>query len=136
MNHSISNHDLFKHFKDLFSNNSAFKNESVEEKLNNSNSTTSIENLDKPIGLAEVKTAILSLKGGKNSGFDNLIPEIFTDGIDVLSPLLCALFNHIFNYGIYTESWTKGIELKKTKYLVILNMVLEMIEVQVIAFLY
>ena len=109
MNHSISNDDFFKHFKDLFSNDNAFKNESVEDELTNSNSSTSVENLDRPIDLTEVKTAILSLKGGKSSGFDNLIPEIFTDGIEVLSPLLCELFNHIFNFGIYPESWTKGI---------------------------
>ena len=53
--------------------------------------------------------AIKSLDRGKSYGLDNLINEMFIDGIHVLSPLLVNIFNHIFESGTYPQEWLKGI---------------------------
>ena len=53
--------------------------------------------------------AIKSLERGKSYGLDNLIDEMFIDGIHVLSPLLVNIFNYIFESGTYPQEWLKGI---------------------------
>ena len=59
--------------------------------------------------ITEVRNAILALKRGKSGGYDKLIPDLFIDCVDLLSPILCKLFNYIFSNGIYPGGWTKGI---------------------------
>jgi len=56
-----------------------------------------------------VDQAIGSLKRGKSGGFDKLIPEIFIECKNTLSPILCKLFNYMYDNSIYPDSWTKGI---------------------------
>ena len=46
-----------------------------------------------------------SLKDKKSPGIDSLVPEMFIDGIDTLSPILCLCLIKVFN----PESWTNGI---------------------------
>ena len=53
--------------------------------------------------------AIKSLDRGKSYGLDNLIDEMFIDGIHALSPLLVNIFNYIFESGTYPQEWLKGI---------------------------
>ena len=53
--------------------------------------------------------AIKILDRGKSYGLDNLINEMFINGIHVLSPLLVNIFNHIFESGTYPQEWLKGI---------------------------
>ena len=53
--------------------------------------------------------AIKSLNRGKSYGLDNLIDEMFIDGIHALSPLLVNIFNYIFESGTYPQEWLKGI---------------------------
>ena len=57
----------------------------------------------------EVEKAIGCLKRGKTSGEDALIPEIFLETKSFMSPILCRLFNYMFENSIYPESWTRGI---------------------------
>ena len=40
---------------------------------------------------------------------DLLIPEIFKTLNAELGPILCKVFNFIFNTGVCLESWSKGI---------------------------
>ena len=68
-----------------------------------------VENLDKPIDIEEVKKAISSLKRGKSCGIDDLKAEMFIDSKDLVSPMLCKLFNHLYANCLYPDSWTKGI---------------------------
>ena len=56
-----------------------------------------------------MKKAISSLKRDKSSGIDNLKAEMFIDGKDIVSPMLCKLFNHLYTNCIYPDSWTKGV---------------------------
>ena len=68
-----------------------------------------INELDCKITTDEVTIAIKSLDRGKSYGLDNLIDEMFIDGIHVLSPLLVNIFNYIFESGTYPQEWLKGI---------------------------
>ena len=68
-----------------------------------------VEALDCKFEIGEVILAIKSLKKGKSSGVDLLNPEIFIEGSDILAPILCRLFNYMFENSVYPESWTKGI---------------------------
>jgi hypothetical protein len=54
----------------------------------------------------EVLQAISELKRRKGAGIDCLIPEMFIECNDILAPLLCKLFNHMYINCIYPESWT------------------------------
>ena len=42
-------------------------------------------------------------------GVDLLIPEIFIESNTILSPILCRLFNFMYNNAVYPDSWTRGI---------------------------
>ena len=109
-NSNISSEEFFQHFKDLFPSDEIFKNPNVECNLDQFfNENLYTENLDKDFTIDEVLKAISSLKRGKSPGMDNLVPEIFIDGKNILTPILCTIFNFIYNNGIYPKSWTKGV---------------------------
>ena len=40
---------------------------------------------------------------------DDLLPETFIECKELLSPLLCRLFNHVCSKCIYPISWRKGV---------------------------
>ena len=61
------------------------------------------------ISASMILKAINKLKCRKSALIDLLIPEIFIAYKDVISPLLCKLFNHMFDKCIYQESWSNGI---------------------------
>ena len=61
------------------------------------------------ISASEILKAINKPKCRKSAGIDLLIPEIFIACKDVISTLLCKLFNHMFDKCIYPESWSNGI---------------------------
>ena len=106
----ISPEEFFEHFKDLFCDRDTFTNDEVEQELPYLlQENAYIDSLDKDFSIDEVNKAIASLKRGKSGGIDNLIPEIFKDSKELLSPLLCIIFNYIYSTGIYPASWTKGV---------------------------
>lgn len=49
------------------------------------------------------------MKRGKSTGVDQLCSEIFIDGAHVLAPILCKLFNYMYDRAFYPDSWTRGI---------------------------
>jgi len=57
----------------------------------------------------EIRLAIKHMKAGKKSGPDNLIPEFFIYGVDIILPILVKLFNRIFETGEYPDSWTESL---------------------------
>ena len=56
----------------------------------------------------EVLRSIKQLKTNKSGGQDNLINEFFIHGKIVLVPILCNLFNKIFETGIFPQEWSEG----------------------------
>lgn len=61
------------------------------------------------ITVDEVLRAVDKIKCNKSAGIDLLSPEIFVACKDVMSPLLCKLFNFMFDNCVYPESWSSGI---------------------------
>lgn len=110
--------DFFEHFKDIYSANSDFKQafveQFVERGLDGNYESSNMQHydtsaLDATITCAEVKMAICKLKRSKSPGSDLLPPELFIESTEIISDMLCKLFNFIFTNHGYPESWTKGI---------------------------
>ncbi|MCG8046600.1 MAG: reverse transcriptase family protein, partial [Candidatus Thiodiazotropha endolucinida] len=55
-----------------------------------------------------VKIAINLFKRRKSPGIDLLLPEIFLEGRELLAPVLCKIFNFLFDNSIYPECWAKS----------------------------
>ena len=56
-----------------------------------------------------MRNGISKLKRNKSAGIDLLIPEIFIVSKDIISPLLCKLFNYMYDNCLYPDSWSRGI---------------------------
>ena len=56
----------------------------------------------------EILKSIKQLKTNKSGGPDMLINEFFIHGKQVLVPILCSLFNKVFEYGFFPEEWSEG----------------------------
>jgi exonuclease III len=69
----------------------------------------SIQQLDSEITEHEVANAIKCLKRGKATGLDAIPSELFIDCSEFLIPHLNKIFNYIFKYEEYPDSWTKGV---------------------------
>ena len=66
------------------------------------------EELNDNISANEIYRAIKQLKTNKSGGPDKLINEFFIHGKHVLVPVLCNLFNKIFENGHFPEEWSEG----------------------------
>ena len=88
--------EFIKHFSklstDLHVNHHEYADQDIE-----------INELNCKITNDEVKIAIKCLDRGKSYGLDNLINEMFIDGIHV------NIFNYIFESGTYPQEWLKGL---------------------------
>ena len=56
----------------------------------------------------DVLRSIKQLKTNKSGGPDKLINEYFIHGKIVLVPILCNIFNKIFELGIFLQEWSEG----------------------------
>ena len=65
--------------------------------------------LDQPISETEVAESIKHLKNNKSPGIDGMPTEFFKKCSHLLIPLLCKLFNKIFNTGQFPPTWGEGI---------------------------
>ena len=65
--------------------------------------------LDRDFSEEEIDKAINVLKCRESPGVDLLIAEIFIEAHAILSPILCKLFNFIYENSLYPDSWAKGI---------------------------
>ena len=100
--------DFFNHFKHVFTNDDNFANINVENNIN-TNLQIEVDQLDADFTCDEILKAITSLKRGKSCGIDGLLPEMFIECKDIFTPLLTRLFNYMFSYCLYPESWTNGV---------------------------
>lgn len=57
----------------------------------------------------EVLKSVKKLKCHKAYGLDCLLNEYFIECSDILTPLLCRLFNTILNSGYFPDKWSKGL---------------------------
>ena len=65
--------------------------------------------LDDPITVEEIKSALNKLKSKKAAGPDNVIGEFYKNAGDVILPFLHKFFNHIFENGLFPDSWCTAI---------------------------
>ena len=101
-NPSISNLQFFNYFKETFSGGDIFTNPDIENELHSKESSNiCIDLLDREIETDYVKRAISALKRGKSEGADLLIPEMFLECKEILSPILCKLFNYMYDKCVY-----------------------------------
>ena len=70
---------------------------------------TTAEQLDCEIQLSEVLKSVRALKLNKSPGIDLLTAEMFVNASNLLSPILCKLFNYIYDSGCYPQNWSNGI---------------------------
>lgn len=60
---------------------------------------SAVEELERPITIAELNTAASSLQNGKSPGSDGFPPEFFKKCWHKLAPLLLDMFNEAFELG-------------------------------------
>ena len=114
MNSNISNDEFHTYFKKMFTGTDQFVNEDVENTVRSQldcDATDGIVKhvLDAEFSTDEVEKSIDALKRDKSPCVDNLIPEICIESKSLWSPMLCKLFNFIYDNGVYPEAWTTGI---------------------------
>jgi hypothetical protein len=108
----VSSEDFFTYFTKLESEINTVSDENVNTFVQNEDfdgEDCVFDELDCAITIEEVLAAVKKLKHSKAPGIDGLLNEYFIEGIDVLGPYLCQLFNSIFDSGVFPEEWTKGI---------------------------
>ena len=67
------------------------------------------QELDKPITVQEIESAIRALKRQKAFAGDMLINEYYIESMDILASHLVDIFNAILNSGYFPSNWSKGI---------------------------
>ena len=65
--------------------------------------------LDYPITQEEILKAVRKLKRNKAYGKDCLLNEYFIEGINILLPFVCDLFNAILNSSCFPDRWREGL---------------------------
>ena len=107
-NAEISMKQFMDHFRKLNEGNHLPGVHDANDNENDIDVQAAYDELDKPIELSEVQNAIKKLKSNKSNAEDCMINELFTYGIDILSPTLCNLFNAVFSSGVFPEIWSRG----------------------------
>ena len=109
---SISLDEFHKYFSTLEQEINSAENSDAETFCSNynfDNPLDSNDDLDFPITINEVISAVKKLKTGKSHGADNILNEYLIETVDILGSHLCDLFNSILESGVFPESWTEGI---------------------------
>ena len=65
--------------------------------------------MDAPISLSEVSWAIGNLNIGKAAGIDGITAEFIKAASDRLIPILCLLYNKLYNNGIFPDNWSTSL---------------------------
>lgn len=109
---NISVDDFKKYFANLSNDIGNCFNVDAEEFCTENNfndNNCSFEELDQPIIVGEVLSAVKLLKAGKALGTDCLMNEYFIECIDIISAHVCDIFNSILNSGYFPDKWTEGV---------------------------
>ena len=78
------------------------------ERYVNNEFSIMFEELNLNFSQNEILKSIKQLKSNKSGGPNMLINEFFIHGKQVLVPILCSLFNKVFEYGFFPEEWSEG----------------------------
>lgn len=112
VSNGISLEDFREYFANLSNDILQGTNEDAENFCDNhdfNDSNCAFEELDQPITITEILTAIKLLKAGKAMGSDSLMNEYFIESMDILGSHLCDIFNAILNSGFFPDKWTEGV---------------------------
>ena len=71
--------------------------------------TLVIDQLDIQFSIDEIIKTISSMNRNKSPDYYNNVADFFIEAKYFISPYLCAIFNKIYDSGIYPESWCKGV---------------------------
>ena len=105
---SLSVDDLLTHFKNMFGEEATI-NEDANTTHMFENNNMYEEFFDCDITEDELRSAVLKQNNNKAPGFDGLPAEIFKNSLDILSPILLQIYNHIYSTGHYPKAWGEGI---------------------------
>ena len=103
---SLNINDLFDHFKELYSNTDEPPDDN-HNPINHYNAND--DDLDCPITLSELKTAVFSQNNNKACGLDQISSEIYKHAFNEISPFLLKFFNRLFERGEYPSCFGEGI---------------------------
>ena len=67
------------------------------------------EQMDQPISMEEIKSAVFAQNNNKSPGIDNLPSEVFKGTFDIISPFLFQLYNRMYTHAEYPKSWGEGV---------------------------
>ena len=81
----------------------------LNNNVNANNESDYNEELDFPITVEEILSAIKQLKRNKSHGIDNVSNEYFIECSDILSPYLSKLFNAVLDSCCFPDVWSEGI---------------------------
>lgn len=103
----ITHAQWVNHFRQVFS---VDGNQTVDENLQLRQPSAridqhSLEHLNRPMELSEVRKVVQSLKNDKSGGLDKIVNEMLKKGKSELENFLLKCFNAVFNSGVYPEAW-------------------------------
>ena len=104
---NIDADDWFRHFREVFSAEDPQAREIPEAQLYTD--PASVEFLDRPISAEEVLSAVRHMKINKAPGPDGVLAGMLKNSIPQTLHFIVALFNQIFDSGVYPSSWTGAI---------------------------
>ena len=96
------------HYKKLFKKEEFHRDNEIDSYIEQLEKEEGDPNLDKEITRDEIIKAINSLKNGKASGNDGIVPEMIKECKDILIQPIQKIFNDIFNEGTFPKSWKLG----------------------------
>ena len=105
VSNQITSEQWLNHFRKLFTPSS----ENRGENLNFAELETSVDSLDNPITIDEVKNSLNRLKNKKSGGLDGVAPEMLKVNDNGVLSYLTDLFNEIFASGEYPDAWSEAI---------------------------
>lgn len=101
---------MYEHFKNILGSEQCELSNEIKTLIDSINiNELHVEELDADITDTEIINAIKSLNRGKSTGCDEISGEMFIADPDFFAPILLILFNKLFEYGIYPDSWIDGI---------------------------
>lgn len=98
---AIGSDECFEYFQTLFGPPETEANPYDDPLLRNIMQDNNTEVLEQPITEEEIRTSIKNLNG--------LCIEMFKTTIDIIMPYLLALFNYIYDHGLFPEDWCRSI---------------------------
>ena len=99
--------EFINHFKNL--SNMSHDHPSTDNYVHSREESIQVEQLDKQFSVGEINKTISSLKRNKSPDLYNNVADFFIESNDFISPYLCILFNHIYDSGVYPDSWCEGV---------------------------